>query len=115
MAEVVQLSAVIGGPNCVSSDDGHAVYQRIARYISENEDVSVSFAGVDDLTTAFLNAAIGKLYGEFPEQTIRAHLQVTDADADQLALLKLVVDRAKEFFRDPDTFNAAIRSELGDE
>ena len=47
----------------------------------------VSFGGLEDVTSAFLNTAIGQLYGEFGEDVIRTHLHVLDAE-DHLILLK---------------------------
>ena len=75
----------------------------------------MSFRGVTDLTSAFLNVAVGQLYGEFTEEEIRAKLSVTDASPDDLELLKRVVDRAKEFFKDPDRFTAAAKEVLGED
>jgi aspartokinase len=114
MAELVELARVVGGSSCVSSDDGHAVYQRIARSLAAQSEVVISFAGIEDVTTAFLNAAIGKLYGEFSEADIRALLRVENAEPDHLALLKRVVDRAKDFFRDPPVYEAAVRAGIGE-
>jgi len=66
------------------------------------------------MTSAFLNAAVGQLYGEFNEDVIREHLSVIDAEGDQLVLLKRVVDRAKEFFRDPEPYHAAVSGALNE-
>jgi len=110
----ITLTKVIGSPHCVSSADGTKVHDRIAEALRRGEDVALSFAGVEDVTSAFLNAAIGQLYGEFSEQAIRSHLQVTDGEGDQLVLLKRVADRAKEFFRDPEHYNAAVSGALSE-
>lgn len=114
MPELVELALLVNGSSCVSSDDGHAVYQRIARNLAARTPVIVSFAGVEDVTTAFLNAAIGKLYGDFSEEEIRDLLCVENAEPDHLALLKRVVDRAKDFFRDPPVYEAAVRAGIGE-
>ena len=47
------------------------------------------------LTSAFLNAAIGQLYGTFSEGQIRSQLKVEDVEPDDLALLKRVVDHSQ--------------------
>jgi len=75
----------------------------------------LSFHNVSTLTSAFLNAAIGQLYGEFSEEQIRALLKVQDMQSDDLALLKRVVETAKEYFKDPQKFDQAVRDELGNE
>jgi hypothetical protein len=113
MTTTVILIEAVGGPYAVSSADGGTVHDRIAESLWKNEPVVLSFAGVGDVTSAFLNTAIGKL-GEFDDALIRDLLRVVDADGDQLALLKRVVDRAKDFFRSPVTDNAALTGALGE-
>ena len=67
------------------------------------------------MTQAFLNAAIGQLYGIFSEKQIRALLRAQDIEQDDLALLKRVVETAKQYFKDPERFDRAVRETLGDE
>jgi hypothetical protein len=52
------------------------------------------------LTSAFLNNAIGRLYGKFKKDYIKSKLRVSDMSKNDMALLKIVVDRAKSFFED---------------
>jgi hypothetical protein len=98
MSARIEVSALIGSPFCVASEDGARVYYAIYEHLHRNEPVEVSFAGVRRLTTAFLNAAIGQAYNEFSEDHIREYLHVSDLDEKGLSLLKQVVDRAKIFF-----------------
>lgn len=114
MSVSISLLAAIGSPHSVSSADGSAVHDLIATALRREDDVVVSFAGIEDVTSAFLNAAIGQLYGEFDEDVIRKHLRVTDAEGDHLLLLKRVVERAKEFFRDPEQYRAAVTGALNE-
>lgn len=114
MTASISLLAIVGSPHFVSSADGGEVHEEIAEAFRRGEDVVVSFAGAEDVTSAFLNAAIGQLYGEFDEELIRRHLRVEDTEPDHLALLKRVVDRAKEFFRDPEQYNAAVSGALNE-
>lgn len=66
------------------------------------------------MTTAFLNAAVGQLYGEFSETYIRRHLAPpVDAESWHLARLQLVVDRAKEFFKDQKKVQSAFQASTG--
>lgn len=109
----ISIFEVIGSPLCVAAGDGQKVYDRLAAAIREDRRVILSFHNVSTLTSAFLNAAVGQLYGEFSEDQIRASLSVQDMAADDLALLKQVVDTAKAYFKDPERFEQAIRDELG--
>ena len=115
MSNDISLSVfeIVGSPLCVASGDGQKVYERIATAIKEGRGVTVSFLNVASLTSAFLNAAIGQLYGSFTEEEIRARLGVKDMAADDLGLLKRVVDTSKEYFRNTATFKAATQEMLG--
>lgn len=114
-ALTILIFEVVGSPLCVASSDGQKVYERIAAALREGRNVMVSFLNISTLTSAFLNAAIGQLYGEFSEEQIRALIKVQDMQPDDLALLKRVVETAKEYFKNPQKFDQAVRDELGDE
>ena len=105
---------IVGSPLCVASSDGQKVYDRLAAALHEGRHVALSFRNITTLTSAFLNAAIGQLYGTLSEDHIRSLLKVEDMQSDDLALLKRVVDTAKQYFRDPQRFEEAVRETLGD-
>ncbi|MBI2350930.1 MAG: STAS-like domain-containing protein [Deltaproteobacteria bacterium] len=110
----LSIFEVVGSPLCVASDDGQRVHDRIAAALKEGSNVAVSFLNVSSLTSAFLNAAIGQLYGSFTENQIRSRLTVKDIQPDDLALLKRVVETAKQYFKDPKRFNKAVQDAVGD-
>ena len=110
----IRLIEAIGSPLGVSSADGGLVHDRIAKALRREESVVLSFAGLEDVTSAFLNAAIGQLYGELHEGLIQEHLRAVNAEGDQLMLLKRVVDRAKDFFRNPEAYNAALAGAMNE-
>lgn len=109
---VVMVLEVAGSRICVSSDDGQKVHDQIAAALREGKKIKVSFLNVESLTSAFLNAAVGQLYGEFSEETIRASLAVAEMEQEDLALLKRVVETAKEYFKDPERFKKAREDAL---
>jgi hypothetical protein len=110
----LSIFEIVGSPLCVASDDGQRVHDRIAAAFKEGRSATVSFLNVSGLTSAFLNAAIGQLYGSFTEDQIRSRLKVKDIQPDDLALLKRVVETAKQYFKDPKRFNKAVTEVLGD-
>ena len=103
----ISVYEVVGGHLCVSSSDGQKVYERLAAVLEANRVVSLSFLNVEILTSAFLNAAIGQLYGKFSSEKIRASIKLEDMQQDDLHLLKRVVDNAKLYFKDPATYELA--------
>ena len=110
----LSLYEIVGTPLCVASDDGQKVYDRLAAALEEGRSITLSFHNITTLTSAFLNAAIGQLYGKFTEEQIRALLKVRDMPPDDMALLKRVVETAKQYFKDPQRFDQAVREATED-
>jgi hypothetical protein len=115
MSKTTALSIfeIVGSPLCVASSDGQKVHDRLAAALKEGRSITLSFHNISTLTSAFLNAAIGQLYGAFSEEQIRALLKVQDMQTDDLALLKRVVETAKQYFKDPEKFDQAVKETLG--
>lgn len=113
---IVKLSSLADGGICVAATDGQRVYEEISNAVRAGNRVVISFEGVTRMTTAFLNAAVGQLYGEFDEQTVRNHLGAPESAEDwHLSRLRLVVQRAKQYFSDEERSIKAIREINGDE
>jgi hypothetical protein len=112
---IVRAFDVIGSPLGVSSDDGQKVHDKIAPLLREGRKVSLSFDRIETIISAFLNAAIGQLYGELPEEKIRELFNVRDMAQEDLALLKRVVDNAKLYFANRKEFDQAWKEETGSE
>jgi len=110
----IRVFEVVGSGLCVASDDGQKVHDQIAIALREGQKVDISFHNVESLTSAFLNTAIGQLYGDFSEDQIRASISVKDMSSDDLNLLKRVVDTAKLYFKDPERFKKIMDEALED-
>ncbi len=110
MSEDIKISVfgTVGSPLCVASGDGQKVYDRLSTALENERCVVLSFHNITTLTSAFLNSAIGQLYGTFSEEEVRAQLKVEDMEQDDLALLKRVVDNAKLYFKDPEKYSQAV-------
>ncbi len=117
MAEaiIVRILDVVGSPLAVSAEDGQAVHDKIVPLLRENRAVRLSFQGIETVISAFLNAAIGQLYGELSEDRIRELLSVEDMAPEDLALLKRVIDNAKRYFANRPAFDQAWKEEVGDD
>ncbi|OIQ23723.1 MAG: hypothetical protein BM562_18530 [Alphaproteobacteria bacterium MedPE-SWcel] len=112
--KTVKISQIIGSGYCVSASDGKLVYEVITQHIEKGDRVAISFENATRLTTAFLNAAVGQLYGEYTPEKVRASLAPPlGAEPWQLARLKVVVERAKAFFEKPDEISKIIERESG--
>ena len=67
------------------------------------------------LTSAFLNTAIGQLYRDFQEDSIRSSLSVEHLSSEDKALLKRVTSTAKLYYNDPERMENSIKEILGEE
>ncbi len=103
----LSLFGMVGSAYCVSSADGQKVFRRLATAINDGKKVAVSFANVEYLTSAFLNAAIGQLYGHFAPEHIRRHVRLVGISKPDATLLKRVVENARAYFADPEKFEKA--------
>lgn len=120
MSNVITVSMyqVVGSTFCVALNDGQKVYDRIESELKHGRSVRLSFENVSALTAAFLNAAIGQLYGTFDPVTIRSTVKIVDIPDSDIELLNAVIETAKLYFKNRDNREAldqAIRDELGDD
>ena len=115
--EKIRLVSIVGHGICIDSEDGERVYDLILKALREDKNVEISFEGVEDVTSLFLNAAIGQLYDPrlgFSEE-LRNRLSVTDISRQDSLTLKHSVDRAKEYYKDPERFHSATDEILGED
>jgi hypothetical protein len=110
----IRLIDIVGSGFCVDADDAQKVHDLIADAFNAGKSVTLSFDGVISVITAFLNTAIGQLYGEFSEEIIKAKLTVADIEPADLVKIRQAVDRAKSYFRDPQRMESIKRDVLGD-
>ena len=111
----VRVYDIVGGPLCVSTEDGQRLHDKIFPLLNDGTPIALSFDRVETLVSAFLNTAIGQLYGKLTEDRLRELLSVKDMDRNDLVILKRVVDNAKLYVKHPDDFDRAWQEELDDE
>ena len=60
----IDIKNIIGTSNAISQSDGHVLYQRLEK---ENlTGIIIDFNNIQFLSTAFLNASIGRLAQRYP-------------------------------------------------
>ena len=110
MGDIVKLKIfdIVGSPVWVSTEDGQKVFQEITAALSANAAVELSFADRENLITAFLNAAIGQLYGgTYEESFLKEHLIFSDTTDDDRAMLERVTENAKRYFANRQGYDQA--------
>jgi hypothetical protein len=108
----VNVFEKIGSTAAVSSADGELLFKLIAKALKNKAKVVLDFKNIELITSTFLNAAIGQLYGFFDDSDLKKQVSVTNMANDDLALLKKVVERAKEYFEDREDVEMGIKDGL---
>ena len=92
--EVAQVS----GPVCVDPADGGRLGEVVTQTLERGESVLLDFTGVTILTSSFLNAAIGFLFGTFSAEDLARRLQWCGLDSTDESLIRLVQSNAIRYF-----------------
>lgn len=109
---VLNIINIVGDSFCVEVEDGQRVFEVVKKAIDENRKVKISFKNVEILTSAFLNMAIGQLYGNYDEDIIRGKLSVIEINQEDKNLLKRVVDTAKIYYKNLEKMKESIKKIL---
>ena len=64
--------------HCNTSADGDALYVALRRALALNAHVTVSFAGVHDVPSSFINASIVRLVEDHGIDAVKARLSIQD-------------------------------------
>ncbi|MBC7000235.1 DUF4325 domain-containing protein [Cytophaga sp. FL35] len=98
---ILNISTVINQSNAISHSDGLRLYDYVITNL-KGKDFILSFGGINRVSTAFLNASIGKLFvdGYFSESFI----DKTSTKEIILKKIESVISNAKN----PDIYNQAV-------
>lgn len=102
------IKDIVGSANWIQVSDGAKVYAEIQPLLMAGSKVVLSFAGRAFVITAFLNAAIGKLYnGQFTDEQL-ALLSYANTEPSDDDKIRRVIDNAKLYYGN----NPEFRNEL---
>jgi transcriptional regulator len=96
----VKVKDIINSELAVSTENGDKVFEMIDALLQRKESVELDFIGVSIMITAFLNAAIGRLYSkkEYTGDFLNQNLKLINVAEEDRVLFKDVIERAKEYF-----------------
>lgn len=92
----------------VTPDEGEPIFNKLMECFASGKSVVLDFTGVEMMTTAFLNVAIGNLYKTYSSEQIKELLELKGLTAMGARQIKKVTDTAKLFYGDEDKFNQEI-------
>ncbi|HEY9363627.1 MAG TPA: STAS-like domain-containing protein [Chitinophagaceae bacterium] len=110
--ENLNIAAIIGGNIAVSTSDGEIVFSNLSKQLNKKEKISLDFAKISILTTAFLNAAIGQLYSgnTYPASFLNEHLKIINVRDIDKPLFSLVINRAKEYYQNKKNLEESVNT-----
>ena len=76
------LSKIITSNSAISPRKALLAYDLVVESIKKREKVVISLEGIEDFTSAFCNAFIGKLYMDFGHEIMSSSLEITDYPID---------------------------------
>ena len=111
----VNIFNLVGNGDCTLPEDGNKIFDILKKALNDDKKIIISFKNINSITSAFLNSAIGKLYGEFEESRIKDSLEIEDILIEDKIILKRVISGAKLYFKDPERMINSIKKILGEE
>lgn len=108
----IKIYEKLGASTAISTDDGNIIFKQITGIITKGGTVVLDFSGMTLLTSAFLNATVGQLYGKYSSEELQKSLTIANMSADDKTLLIEVIERAKAYFASPEEFEESIAKEL---
>ena len=112
MKKEIIIKDIVGSTDWVQVADGLKVYEIIVSFLKDKEieSINLSFSGRKFVITAFLNAAIGKLYnGQFTADELD-RLSFVDIEKSDKEKIERVIQNAKLYYANPR--NREFRDEL---
>jgi len=87
--QTVRVVDIIGSQTAVSPRAGLKAYDFISAQLNSGISTEVSFEGVEDLTSAFCNAFVGKLYMTHSPEMLQATLKLSGIDENHIWFKKV--------------------------
>ncbi|SHH24058.1 STAS-like domain-containing protein [Clostridium grantii] len=96
----LSIKEVIKSNSASDNDQGNIFFNKLKGLLEEqNNKIYIDFQGIDLVTTAFLNDAIGKIFLDYPFDEVKDKIKFRNIrDRDDLEMLKLVITNAIEMF-----------------
>jgi hypothetical protein len=101
---------------CVSDETGILLHQAIVDALHNGKRVLVSFKNITEISSAFFESAFGRLYLiGFTEEEIKRRVIISDLSEDDRFILDMVIDRVRDFLKDPVRFETIMNEVLGED
>ena len=111
----IRVIDFVDGTICVSTKHAQKLYNKVAPMVRERRKITLSFDRVKHLIPVFFYASIGRLFEEFSEERISKSISFRDVPPEWGDLLRHLMDRAKDYYENRETYDRAWREVMGEE
>ncbi len=102
------------GKNCITSEDGQAIYNLIHPQLLAENSVELDFAEVNIFASPFFNAAIGQLLKDIQTEKLNRLIKFSNLSPVGMQLVKKVIGNAKQYYSSEnirEAVNEVLRQE----
>ncbi len=96
---------------CIDMEEGQMIYNLVRQELDDGKVVELSFAGVEMVITAFLNAAVGRLFAIYDHGMLQQRVRVNDLQDDFLPIWKHVMSKSARYY----TYSAEVEHHTNNE
>ena len=100
----------IAGTNCITQEDGKALYEKIHPELKAGHPVELSFKDVRVFASPFFNAGVGQLLRDIPAPVLNELLKVTSLPPNGVETLKKVIENSRQFYSSEKNQQAVAKS-----
>lgn len=97
------------GPNCVTYTDGLKIYDLIHPELQRGQPVELDFSNIRVIVSVFLNAAVGRLLEDIPNDELNRLLMISNLPPEAFETLKRVIENSDDFYHKPQVRAALDR------
>lgn len=105
----IDVAEKIENPSALTQEQGNIIYNAIVPAIEQGKHIILDFDHVESMITAFLNNAIGQLYGKFTSEQISECLEIVNFPDVKKSTLNLVISNAKKFYSNQEKFSSTAK------
>jgi len=99
---IIKIKDVLNSKDALLHSEGLTIFELINKAISEKKQVTLSFTGLDNCSSAFLMSAIGKFYYDHPTETKTIEQYLKYNGIDKKYMLKERLEQVIENALDPE-------------
>lgn len=101
MLHQIKVKNFLNSPMAVSTERADQIFKECEKIIQNNHKIELDFEGVKLVITAFLNVAIGKLYGldEKSQEIVDSSIEFTNTSPTVKNMIDKVIINSKKFYQ----------------